>query len=79
MAGCMQIDRRVRDATGKWRIACDEFADALGWPRDPVWYWFDQLACVREMHSRLPREWAEERAFEDVLIVFDKRGMGNPN
>jgi hypothetical protein len=67
-------DIEPRDATGHWRRACSKFADELGWEREPIWFWFDQCASVREMHTGSRREEAEQMAFADVCFIFDQRG-----
>lgn len=65
----------VRDASGKYRKQCNEIAADFGWTREAVWFWFDQIACVREAHlPQFNRAVHEDMAYRDLVSVFDKRG-----
>jgi hypothetical protein len=77
MAGSPQPPR---DAKGVYRRKCRQLADDLGYERETVWNFWEQLALCREFESvfRADRGVHEEMAFRDVVAVVDKRGCSEP-
>ncbi len=65
-----------RDQSGKWRKACRELADSLGYDKSEVWRLFDQLAGMREFETRwsIPRWIHEENAYLDCVSIYNKVG-----
>jgi hypothetical protein len=78
MAGSPQPPR---DAKGEYRRKCRKLADDLGYEREAVWYWFEQIAAAREKESQFNRDRtvAEDAAFRDVIVALDKRGCSEPS
>jgi hypothetical protein len=80
MAGSQQVRIRPgRDVTGHWMLQVEILCNEIGYETDEIWPSFDWLASMHEFEQRLPREAAEQRAFADCVILFDKRGAQHPN
>lgn len=69
-------ERSPRDVTGKWRKKVNEMADRLGWQRDALWAYFDEMSMMCEFELKLGRPIAEESGFRLLVGTIDKCGAG---
>lgn len=65
-----------QDHDGRYEAACSQFADAHGWPRGSILYWWSQIALAREAAGREPRPVAEYLAWRNVQDAFHELRLG---
>lgn len=64
------------DTSGKYKAACADLAERLGWGVREVYDVWSQLAMMREYECKWPRALAEYQAMHDVVVCLYKPGQG---
>lgn len=64
-----------RAPTLEYKLAVAALAETFGWREKDVWFWFQQIAWLREFEQKWPREVAEYVAHCDIISILDKRGQ----
>lgn len=62
------------DRQGIWREACQQLAARLGFTELEVWSVWQWTALCLEYELHIPRNAAEETAYERTLELLDKKG-----